>query len=245
MWLYINGVYNGIYSLMEKPNEAFYASLHGIEKKDVEMEEASVYHGSLYADAFAWLYNNMKKDENFQLFASVLDLESLADWSILEGFFANYDLAEGNLRYARDSSNDGKWQLILYDLDCAFLSSEYCMHNVLTYGNQVSTVNAKLLENSAYRTLFLSRAGDAFRSVLTQENVCRKLDELSAIVAPEVERDSVFSGMTFSSWEEHLEILKSQIRSNWTELCVDRICDFCDVSPEERELYFSDLPDLS
>ena len=51
--------------------------------------------------------------------------------------------------------------------------------------------------------------------------------------------------MTFSSWEEHLEILKSQIRSNWTELCVDRICDFCDVSPEERELYFSDLPDLS
>ena len=243
--LYINGVYNGIYSLMEKPNEAFYASLHGIEKKDVEMEEASVYHGSLYADAFAWLYNNMKKDENFQLFASVLDLESLADWSILEGFFANYDLAEGNLRYARDSSNDGKWQLILYDLDCAFLSSEYCMHNVLTYGNQVSTVNAKLLENSAYRTLFLSRAGDAFRSVLTQENVCRKLDELSAIVAPEVERDSVFSGMTFSSWEEHLEILKSQIRSNWTELCVDRICDFCDVSPEERELYFSDLPDLS
>ena len=242
--LYINGTYSGIYALMEKPNEAFYASLHGIEKKDVEMEEASVYHGSLYTDAFANLYSDIRKDEIFQQFNSVLDLESLADWSVLEGIFSNYDLAEGNLRYARDAADNGKWQLILYDLDCAFLSSEYCMHNVLTYGNQVSTVNAKLLENSAYRNLFLSRAGDAFRSVLTQENICRKLDELSAIVAPEVERDSAFSGMNFSSWQDHLESLKNRIRSGWTQLCVDRICDCCEVTPEEQERYFSDLPDL-
>ena len=242
--LYVNGVYNGIYALMEKPNEAFYASLHGIDKKDVEMEEASVYRGSLYTNAFANLYSDMRKDENFQPFASVLDLESLADWSILEGFFANYDLAEGNLRYAHDAADGGKWQLVLYDLDCAFLSSEYCMHNVLTYGNQVSTANAKLLENPTYRTLFLSRAGDAFRSVLTQENVCQKLDELSVIVAPEVDRDSAFSGMTASSWQEHLESLKSRIRSGWTELCVDRICDFCEVTPEEKEMYFGDLPDF-
>ena len=243
--VYINGSYNGIYALMEKPNEAFYASLHGIEKKDVEMEEASVFRGSLYTDAFARLYSDdMEKDENFQQVASVLHLKSLADWSILEGYFGNYDLAEGNLRYARDAANGGKWQLILYDLDCAFLSSEYCMHNVLTYGNQVSTVNAKLLENPTYRNLFLARAGEAFRSVLTQENVCRKLDELAAIVAPEVERDSAFSGMGYSSWREHLNSLKNQIRSGWTELCVDRICDFCEVTPREKRMYFSNLPDL-
>ena len=243
--LYINGTYSGIYALMEKPNEAFYASLHGIGKKDVEMEEASVYHGSLYTDAFVNLYSDLQKDEVFQQFDSVLDLESLADWSILEGTFSNYDLAEGNLRYARNAAGGGKWQLVLYDLDCAFYSSEYCMHNVLTYGNQVSTVNAKLLENPAYRALFLSRAGDAFRSVLTQESICRKLDELSAVVGPEVERDSAFSGMAFSSWQEHLESLKNRIRSGWTQLCVDRICDCCDVTPEEQARYFSDLPDLS
>ena len=242
--LYINGTYSGIYALMEKPNEAFYASLLGIEKKDVEMEEASVFRGSLYTDAFAFLYDDMKIDENFQKISSALHLKSLADWSILEGCFSNYDLAEGNLRYARDAAGSGKWQLILYDLDCAFLSSEYCMHNVLTYGNQVSIVNEKLLENATYRTLFLSRAGDAFRSVLTQENICRKIDELAAIVAPEVERDSAFSGMSYSSWQEHLETLKNQIRSGWTELCVDRICDYCEVTPEEQELYFSNLPDL-
>ncbi len=243
--LYINGTYSGIYALMEKPNESFYASLHGIGKKDVEMEEASVYHGSLYTDAFVNLYSDLQKDEVFQQFDSVLDLESLADWSILEGTFSNYDLAEGNLRYARNAAGGGKWQLVLYDLDCAFYSSEYCMHNVLTYGNQVSTVNAKLLENPAYRALFLSRAGDAFRSVLTQESICRKLDELSAVVGPEVERDSAFSGMAFSSWQEHLESLKNRIRSGWTQLCVDRICDCCDVTPEEQARYFSDLPDLS
>ena len=208
------------------------------------MEEASVYRGSLYTNAFVNLYSDMRKDENFQPFASVLDLESLADWSLLEGTFSNYDLAEGNLRYARNAADGGKWQLVFYDLDCAFLSSEYCMHNVLTYGNQVSTVNAKLLENPSYRTLFLSRASDAFRGVLTQENICRKLDELAAVVAPEVERDSAFSGMDTASWQEHLESLKTRIRSGWTELCVERICDFCHVSPFERSQYFGNLPDL-
>ncbi len=242
--LYVNGIYNGIYALMEKPNEALYASLHGIEKRDVEMEEASVFHGSLYTDAFGLLYGSGLKEETFQQVDSVLDLKSLADWSILEGFFANYDLAEGNLRYARNAADDEKWQLVFYDLDCAFLSTDYCMHNVFTYGNQVSSVNAKLLLNPSYRTLFLSRAGEAFRTVLTQENVCRTIDDLAAVVAPEVDRDSAFSAMDSSAWQAHLESLKTRIRSGWTELCVDRICDFCDVTPEERELYFSDLPDL-
>ena len=242
--LYINGTYSGIYALMEKPNEAFYASLYGIEKKDVEMEEASVFRGSLYTDAFAYLYNDMRKDENYQQFVSVLDLNSLADWSILEGYFGNYDLAEGNLRYARNAANGGKWQLILYDLDCAFFSTDFCMDNVLTYGSQVSTVNATLLKNPTYRTLFLTRAGEAFRSVLTQENICRKLDELADIVAPEVERDSAFSGMNYSSWQNHLDSLKKLIRADWTELCVEKICDFCEVTPKERSLYFSNLPDL-
>ncbi|MBQ8076516.1 MAG: CotH kinase family protein, partial [Oscillospiraceae bacterium] len=242
--LYVNGAYNGIYALMEKPNEDFYATRQGIDKKDVEMEEASVFHGSLYNDAFSLLYNDMQKKEAFQQVAAVLDLDSLIDWSILEGYFGNYDLAEGNLRYARNAADNEKWQLILYDLDCAFFSQDYCMSNVFVYGNQVSTVNTALLANATYRTMFLSRAGEAFRTVLTQENVCSRLDELSAVVGPEVERDSAFSEMNFSSWQSHLHSLRDKIRSGWTANCVETICSYCNVTPEERELYFSSLPDL-
>ena len=242
--LYVNGAYNGIYALMEKPNEDFYATRQGIDKKDVEMEEASVFHGSLYNDAFSLLYNDMQKKEAFQQVAAVLDLDSLIDWSILEGYFGNYDLAEGNLRYARNAADNEKWQLILYDLDCAFFSQEYCMSNEFVYGNQVSTVNTALLANATYRTMFLSRAGEAFRTVLTQENVCSRLDELSAVVGPEVERDSAFSEMNFSSWQSHLHSLRDKIRSGWTANCVETICSYCNVTPEERELYFSSLPDL-
>ena len=118
------------------------------------------------------------------------------------------------------------------------------MNNVLTYGNQVSTVNTALLANPTYRALFLSRAGEAFRSVLTQENICSKLDELSVIVTPEVERDSAFSEMNFTTWQNHLDTLKNRIRSGWTAVCVDTICSFCHVTAEERELYFGDIPDL-
>ena len=243
--VYLNGVYNGIYALMEKPNEDFYGTRLRIDKDDVEMEEASVFHGSLYTDVFSHIYDNsMGKEGFYQVAAQFLDMDSLIDWCILEGCFGNYDLGEGNLRYARNAANGGKWQLVLYDLDCAFLSPEFCMHNVLTYGNQVSTLNAKLMQSAEYRERFLSRAAEAWKDILSRENICRKIDELSAIVAPEVERDSALSGINEMQWREHLSQLKNKLSNGWTKNCVDTLCNICQVTPEEYLRYFGDLQDL-
>ena len=188
--------------------------------------------------------NSMGKEGFYQYAAQFLDMDSLIDWSILEGCFGNYDLGEGNLRYARNAANGGKWQLVLYDLDCAFLSPEYCMHNVLTYGNQVSTLNAKLMQSAEYRERFLSRAAEAWKDILSRENICRKIDELSAIIAPEVERDSALSGINEMQWREHLSQLKNKLSNGWTKNCVDTLCNICQVTPEEYLRYFGDLPDL-
>ena len=118
------------------------------------------------------------------------------------------------------------------------------MNNVLTYGNQVSTLNAKLMQSAQYRERFLSRAAEAWKDILSRENICRKIDALSAIVAPEVERDFAFSGMNEMQWQEHLSQLKDKISSGWTKNCVDTLCKICQVTPEEFTRYFGDLPDL-
>ena len=118
------------------------------------------------------------------------------------------------------------------------------MHNVLTYGNQVSTLNAKLMQSAKYRERFLTRAAEAWKDVLSWESICRKIDELSAIVAPEVERDSAFSGMNEMQWREHLSQLKDKISSGWTKNCFDTLCNICRVTPEEYLRYFGDLPVL-
>jgi hypothetical protein len=244
--LYINGEYSGIYALEEKTNEQMFADTYGVSRESVTVHEASVgEHTEFYQNVIQpILTRDMQVEENYQAVSRLLDMDSLIDWSILEGCFGNYDLGEGNLRYARNAANGGKWQLVLYDLDCAFLSPEYCMHNVLTYGNQVSTLNAKLMQSAEYRERFLSRAAEAWKDILSRENICRKIDELSAIIAPEVERDSALSGINEMQWREHLSQLKNKLSNGWTKNCVDTLCNICQVTPEEYIRYFGDLPDL-
>lgn len=241
--LYVNGAYRGLYALMEKPNEQHYASLQGIRKDDVELEEATVYMDTeLYSDVIGRIFaEDMSVEENYRKVEALLDIDSLIDWSILQAYFGNYDLAEGNLRYVRDR-NGGKWRLVLYDLDCAFIHFSYCGYNVLSFGNQISGINANLLANAEYRDRFLSRAAEAYRTVLTQDHLCEKIEELAHIVAPEVSRDSKISGLDAESWQIKVNNLENQLRDGWTQFNIDTFCQLCHVTAQEREHYFGDLP---
>ena len=241
--LYLNGKYNGIYAIMEKPNEAMAASKLGVKKSDIELREASVFSGDLYSKAFLFIYdNNMSDPENYRHVSEIFDLDSLIDWCVLQSTFGNYDLQEGNLRYVRDVSHSGRWKLMLYDLDVAFYHISYCVNNVLTFGNQVSTIHSKLLSSPIYREKALKRFSEAYRGVLSEEHICAEIDRLAAIVAPEVPRDSALSGMSEASWQAHLDSLKAQIRAGWIASNVDELCRQLHVTPEERLQYFGDLP---
>lgn len=241
--LYIDGRYNGIYAFIEKPNEAFAASAMGVTKNSVEVLEAPVYsNASMYADVMQFAYeNDLRVEENYRELCKHLDIDSLIDWSLIQGFLGNYDLASGNLRYAHSTENDGKWKLMLYDLDCAFSGVDFIMNTVIAFDSQICNLNKMLLKSPIYREKFLSRASEAFRSVLTQENMISIIDELCAIVYPEVERDKQFSGMSTDTWQSHVNSLKNMITdSSWDKHAVENLCHLLDVSPEERTKYFGD-----
>ncbi|MDO5444103.1 MAG: CotH kinase family protein [Eubacteriales bacterium] len=241
--LYIDGKYNGIYAFIEKPNEAYAASAMGVSKDSVEVLEASVYsNATMYADVMQFAYeNDMRVEENYRELCKHLDIDSLIDWSLIQGFLGNYDLASGNLRYAHSTENDGKWRLMLYDLDCAFSGVDFIMNTVIAFDSQVSNLNRMLLKSPIYREKFLSRASEAFSSVLTQDNMISIIDELCTVVYPEVERDKQFSGMSTETWQAHVESLKSLLtENNWDEHAVNNLCHLLDVSPEERTKYFGD-----
>ncbi len=240
--LYLNGQYNGIYAFMEKPNEDMVATQLNVDKDAIEMEEASVYSGSLYYDVINFMFSNDISDSNnFAYVAEQIDLNSLIDWSILEAYFSNYDLASGNLRYARDTENAGKWKLLFYDLDCSFYHYSYSWYNVLSFGNQISYINTCLLGNDTYREMLLSRASEAYHTVLTEENLLARIDSLVQTVAPEVPRDATVSGMSQQSWQSHINDLKTMISNDWTKINIDVLCQITHASPEEKEMYFGDL----
>ena len=246
--LYVDGQYRGIYNLMEKANEQHYANLAGVSRESVTLEEAVFPdYSPLYQEVFSFCYrNDMSLDENYRHFCSVMDVDSLIDWMILEGFCANPDLSSGNLRYCRSTENDGKWRFVFYDLDAAFHSPNDCFSNILfasslnerTYG----TLIARLLKNEEFVDRFLSRTAELLSTTLTNENVVAEIERLSAEIDAEVYRDYAKYGMHYSEWRRTVDGLKEFFTIwKWPRHNVNMLCEFLDLSNEQREHYFGEL----
>ena len=240
--LYLNGKYNGIYAIMEKPNEDMVATKLGIKKDSVEMFEAPSYSGDFYNEIISFCFtHDLREQENYDHIAQLLDIDSLIDWDLLQGFFGNYDLASGNLRYARDI-NGGKWKLVLYDLDIAFWHPVYCLNNVFRFESQIAELNTLLVRNEEFRDKLLRRAAEAYSSVLTVEHAMERIDELCEIVAPEAERDSKLTHMSTESWRVHIADMKNVVLDNdWINTNLQVLYEVCSLSAEEREMYFGEL----
>ena len=243
--LYIDGKYWGIYALMEKSNEQHYASLASVSRDSVTVIEAPVpVDTRLWQDVFTFCRtHDLSQPENYAYFCSVMDVDSLIDWLVIEGFTANRDLTFGNLRYCRSTENDGKWRLMLYDLDATFLQANETYSNMFSdywlQVRQLSVIVKPLLKNDEFVDRFLTRAGEALGSVLTNENVTAEIDRLADIVRPEVARDYKAHGLNAMHWEQNIDTLKAFIQDqDWRQYSIKSLCKIFDLSQEEREQYF-------
>ena len=240
--VYVNGEYNGIYSLKEKINEQLYADLYDVSKDSVDMCEAIMYTDNIfYREVVTPIYSgDMSNDEEFLEATKQIDLQSLIDWTLIEGWTGNYDLMSGNLKYVRSSENDGKWRLCFYDLDCAFSNPTYIMGFEIDYINQISGINYELIKNAGYRARLLERAGELYGNEVSDERIVEEIRKLAKEVEPEVERDAEVSGLGLENFNKYLERLIQTIEDNdWTQHTIDVLCEKLNVTPEEKEQYFN------
>lgn len=246
--LYINGEYRGLYTLKEKANEALYASYYGIDRDSVELVEAPAAYGSDFYETVIRPASTgeLLTEEGYARFCRAVDVDSLIDWLIMEGFCSNTDVTMGNVRYARSMEYDGRWRFLFYDLDAAFrftgsmyynLMSEYSARNI-----QISVPVRELMKNPAFRERFLTRAHDLLRDELTNTAVLEEIDRLAAEIRPEVERDRARLGRSASNWERSLENLRELIRYyDWRQANIDAICDVFGLKGETRAAWFGDI----
>ena len=227
--LYMNGEYEGIYALEERPN----ASLSPAPYKS-EFEESTVRFVNRH---------DMRLDENYREFCRVVNVDSLIDWLLLEGYCANTDITSGNLRYARSYQADGRWHLLFYDLDAAFRSFGSIQANLLnSYGAssiQVAAYSVELMKNAAFRDRFLTRASELLAGPLSNESVLEEIDRITEELRPEIPRDFQRAGKDEHAWNKSLENLKSMIRDqDWRQANIDGICKNFALTAEERARYF-------
>ncbi len=242
--LYMDGRYLGIYALGEKLNEAMYAHQMGLSKERVVVETSPLGSNHLmYQEVFSYaMSHDLSRSENYRELCTRLDVDSLIDWILLEGCFANNDLTFGNVRYCRALEGDCRWRLMFYDLDSTFSIPENVFNNLLSpwalETRQVSQLINLLLQNPDFRASLLSRASELI-PMLSNDRIIAQLDLLCNIIDGEVERDYTHKDMYKSSWLWNANWIRDLIREqDWNTLCVRNLCSNLNVTDEERAQYF-------
>ena len=239
--LYLNGSYYGIYCLKEDFSKQYYASHKGVNKSDVTMLKSPVALSSaVYQEVFQCCRDNdMSLDENYDHICSVLDIDNVVDWFLIEGYTANSDV-NGNMRYFK-LNDGGKWQIAFYDLDWTFNYASNCFTNITDSNRevQVSQLINRLLTNARFREQLLSRYSELVSTTLSNEHVLAKIDELQALLEPEVPRERDQWGSDVDGWHYRLDELRSFITNNdYANYSANKLCSMLGASAEQKMQYF-------
>lgn len=239
--LYLNGSYYGIYCLKEDFSKQYYASHKGVNKSDVTMLKSPVALSSaVYQEVYQFCRDNdMTLDENYDHICSVLDIDNVVDWFLIEGYTANSDV-NGNMRYFK-LNDGGKWQIAFYDLDWTFNYASNCFTNITDSNRevQVSQLINRLLTNARFREQLLSRYSELVSTTLSNEHVLAKIDELQALLEPEVQRERDQWGSDVDGWHYRLDELRSFITNNdYANYSANKLCSMLGASAEQKMQYF-------
>ncbi len=242
--LYINGQYYGLYALKEKVTRQLYASTFGVSRDSVVMEEASVKPSyAFYQEVYDFVTGRSMADEaNYAHVCEILDIDSLIDWAVLEGYLANNDLLSGNVRYVKSSEGDGKWRLVFYDLDAALHRRELTFFNL--YGDdrmsqQISQILRALLKNPSFKEKLLARTAEALRGPLAAEHVLQTANDMYALIENERLRDFRRWGTSEQRFQNETKHML-RLLDGYDAYAVRALCSNVHLSAEERSRWFSD-----
>lgn len=241
--LYVNGRYFGIYCLKEAFNENYYAQNHNVSEESVTMLQAPVAMNTEVFKLNSFCYHhNMSLAENYDYIASHVDIDSLIDWMIIEGYSTNGDVQQ-NLRYFKSTENGDKWQLAFYDLDWAFYYHTPFL-KILSEGESLQHMGftCHLMRNPDFREKFLSRLGELLETTLSNENVIATIDSYEELLAPEVARERGRWNGSYAGWQRDVQRLRSFItNTDHIGSIIANLREFISLTALEQETYFGRL----
>ena len=219
--LYINGKYWGIYTIKEAFGETMYAENYNVNIDSVSMQQAPVPTDTEMMEIIRFArQNDLSKQENYEYFCSKIDIDSLIDWMIFEGYCSNTDIPQ-NLRYFKSSENGDKWQFAYYDLDWGWY---FHQGFIGLLSNEKADQHMPLckapFENQEFRERFFTRMAELKNGVLSNENVLARIDHYVQLLSPEIEREKQHWSGSYEQWENNVEKMRSYItaRDHWAHL---------------------------
>jgi hypothetical protein len=211
--LYLNGVYWGVFDLMERPNAAFMASHFGGDPEDYDVLNAGT---PIDGDDLAWKALLEALDDGYDEVKKYLDVVNYADYVLLQFYGGNnIDWAPaGNWMAARKREPGAGFQFFTWDSDIILRSGANT--DIVNYGGPgyLLTQKGGITQYPEFRRLLAERAQKHFfdGGILTAENLRRRIDELAAQTRSSIIAETARWGSgryTPATWESAIEWIKN------------------------------------
>ena len=235
--LYLNGEYWGLYALREQHTAEHYGSYMHVPADTVTYMHYPVDTWNSLKELYQFLgSNDLRSEENYAYAKSILDMESFADWIILEAWTGNIDIY-GNMRYYY-SSADGLWRCGLVDLDLGMFSGQAFdgVTNSFSHGRLVRA----LLQNEEFQQLVATRLAELLSGPLSDESMQAVVDMMADSIREEMTLETARWGYTMRIWENDVAGLRNYCAGR-ADTMIESFCEVTGFTEEQKQYYFGDL----
>lgn len=218
--LYVNGQYFGIFALMERYNEDYYAARYNVTPESVTIVDTINLASSSFTKLLEYCANhNMKDAKSYAYIEQRVDIDNLIDWCIMQAYAGNTDISY-NVRIMSSTQGDGKWRYCLYDLDWTMRNEAPAFDRIFKASNAIFSLPKYLIQNDEFKQKFYARAEQLRDGVLSNENVLAQIEEYDELLRQELPADRKKWGCSMATYEKRLETLKSMVRDidRWDSL---------------------------
>ena len=233
--VYVNGAYFGIMDFNEGMNQDFLEAHYAVDPDTVQIvgKNHIARHGTIddYVRVRRFARTaNFTDDAVVETFSQWVDIPCVTDYLIAQTFFGNYDIHNQN--YWATDDYTIRWRPYLYDVDRCLcerrtwtnLFHDYFNADGVVYNPMGDRVNmdiyCALRKNAAWREQLIERYAELLSTTLSVERLTELLDEMAAVLRPEMPRHIAAWGLpaSMADWEAAIDAMREQIALRHAEI---------------------------
>lgn len=243
--VYLAGDYWGVHHLRERFSSDYVASHMNVSAESVDILYSSYGYaqdGSTddFDDIKTYvLLNNMTTNENYAYLCEQIDVTSLMDWYICRTYMEDTDTA--NIRRCRSTEGDGKWHWMYFDLDWSFYSRDSKpVSGIIESADGDYRLIHAVLASEAGQDAFLKRYAYLMETVLNENFINTRIDEILAPILSEMPRDRDRWGRSMDYWHDCVQRLRD-FPVGRERIIIRDLQNYFSLSDAEVEYYFGSL----